>query len=200
MTKRVMSPSDWRDIISLTLPRCQQERLTLYHFRDIHVRFLKDKTKRGISRLLLLIARLIPIRKRPYLNVGGNRWDVYLSSSYMCITMSLARYIWHIFKEHKEIGLYFKYSFVPEEMVIPTIVFNSSFGKHARLYQHQRYDGLISLSAVTYFDYGKGIKVFDERDINELLNSGRMFARKFNSMKSVALMSKLQDIWKTYLQ
>lgn len=194
--ERRMSHLGWHDIIRLSLPRCQKERLTLYHYRDIHVKFLKDKTRRGISRILLLIARLIPIRKKPYLKIGDKkRWDVYLSSSYMCITMSLARCVYDTMTMHPEIEHYFKHSFVPEEMVIPTIVFNSSFSERATIYPYQRYDGLISLSEVTYFDYGKGIKVFDESNLDELLQSKRMFARKFNSTKSVTLMSRLMEFW-----
>ena len=61
---------------------------------------------------------------------------------------------------------YFRFSFVPEEMVI-------------------------SLSAVTYFNYNKEIQVFSEKDYEELKESDKMFARKFASDISETLMNKL---------
>ncbi len=55
---------------------------------------------------------------------------------------------------------YFRFSFVPEEMVIPTIIFNSPYKANATIYKKGVYDGLKSLSAVTYFNYNKEIQVF----------------------------------------
>lgn len=183
-------------ILKLSLPTNQRERITLYHFRDIPTKRLKNRTKKGISRVLLLVSRTLPFRKNPYLTVNGMRWDVFLASSYMCITMDLAKYIYTTITEHGEIERYFIHSFTPEEMVIPTIVFNSPYRNHAVLYPNNKYEGLIKLSATTYFHYGEKIKTFDETDIEELLSSGRMFARKFSSTKSPRLMDKLKEIWK----
>jgi len=112
---------------------------------------------RKISRLIM---QLLHIRKKPYLTVSGKRWDIYKSSSYMCITMELARFLYKEMTENKHLERYFKTSFVPEEFVIPTIVFNSSYRDRAILYPYNRYDGLNSLSAITYFNYGAAIKVF----------------------------------------
>lgn len=112
----------------------------------------------------------------------------------MCITMALARYLYSEMKDNKVVMNYFKYSNVPEELVIPTIVFNSSYRKCAMLYTHNHYDGLKYLSAITYFNYGRSIQVFDENNYEELITSGKMFARKFSSTKSTKLMEMLKEI------
>ena len=86
---------------------------------------------------------------------------------------------------------YFRFSFVPEEMVIPTIIFNSPYKANATIYKKGVYDGLKSLSAVTYFNYNKEIQVFSEKDYEELKESDKMFARKFASDISETLLNKL---------
>ncbi len=112
----------------------------------------------------------------------------------MCITFELAQYVLDelvVNKEYKELMKYFRFSFVPEEMVIPTIIFNSPYKANATIYKKGVYDGLKSLSAVTYFNYNKEIQVFSEKDYEELKESDKMFARKFASDISETLMNKL---------
>lgn len=76
-------------------------------------------------------------------------------------------------------------------MVIPTIVFNSSFKNNCILYNQNTYNGLKNLSAITYFNYGKEIQTFTLDNYEELKNSGKMFARKFTTGISDRLMDKL---------
>ncbi len=80
-------------------------------------------------------------------------------------------------------------------MVIPTIVFNSSYAKNAAL-QKGPYRSLESVSQITYFDYGEAIKVFSLDDYDELVEQGKMFARKFDSRLSYSLMDRLKKDWK----
>lgn len=179
------------DITNITEPKKIRDKLVLYHFfRDIPVRSVKiKKIFSGGSRLIM---QMLPFRKKPYLIVDGKQWDVFQASGYMCITVELAKYLYKVMDGNKEVEKYFKHSFVPEELVIPTIVFNSQFRNRAMLYPYQRYDGLKSLSAITYFNYGKSIQVFDETNFDELIQSGKMFARKFSSEKSARLMEILK--------
>lgn len=160
------------------------ERVTIYHlFRDF--RWLP------LRRVSLALMRFLPLRKRPWLMVDGHRWDVWVASSYMCITSRLAR---HILRgmESRQLMDYFKTSYVAEELVIPTIVYNSPYASHCLPNPDSRYEGLSSLSAVTWFDYGKGyIKVWTEQDYDELRRSDMMFARKFETGRSDTLMDRL---------
>jgi len=182
------------DITDINEPKKIHDKLVLYHFlRDIPVKNVK--LKKVFSGGARTIMRLLPFRKKPYLTVDGTRWDVYQSSGYMCITMKLAQYIYKAISERQDIERYFKTCFVPEELVIPTIVFNSPYKDRAAVYPPHRYDGLKSLSAITYFNYGKSIQVFNENDYDELMQSGKMFARKFSSTKSAGLMNMLKKSW-----
>lgn len=178
------------DITNVNEPKSIRRRITRYHFfRDASPRSIK------LRKLSRIVMGALPFRKKPYVTVGGERWDVYQSSGYLCITMELARYVYKTMTERRELERYFKTSYVPEEMVIPTIVFNSPFRERAMLYPPQRYDGLKYLSAVTYFNYGKAIQVFNETNYDELMSSGKMFARKFSSTESARLMEMLKERW-----
>lgn len=135
--------------------------------------------------------KILPIRKKPYVTARGKRMDVYQASGYMCITAALAKYVLKEMNENKELMNYFKYSFAQEEMVIQTIIFNSPFKDRCTLYGYQRYDGLKSLSAITYFNYGKSIQIFTAADYDEIKGSGKMFARKMATGVSEELMQRL---------
>lgn len=177
------------NITNISLPKIR-EKLVLYHFfRDM------DKTSYKVKKIFSggsrIVMKLLPFRKKPYLMVNGERLDVYQSSAYMCITMNLAKYIYNELKTNTKLTRYFKTAFAPDEMAIPTIIFNSPFKENCEYCKENRYDGLKTLSCITYFNYGKSVQVFKLSDYEELRNSGMMFARKFASGISDELMDKL---------
>lgn len=179
------------DITNISGPKAIKDKIVLYHlFRDMPRRYV------GLRELSRVIMKCVPFRKKSCLAVGNECWDVYQASSYTCVTMELARYIYKAMAERPELERYFRTAYVPEEMVFPTIVFNSPYRERAMLYPPRRYDGLKYLSAVTYFNYGRAIQVFDETNYDELIGSGKMFARKFSSVKSARLMEMLKAAWK----
>ena len=170
----------------------QKDRFRLYHFgRNVRVR--SYKLKMLCSGSLRLLMRVLPLRKKPYVEVGGQRWAVYAGSAYMCITFELAKYISGEMEGDKALMDYFRYSFTPDELVIPTIVYNSAFAART-LGQLHEYKGLITLSPVTHFWYDKQIKVLDEGDYDELMCSQKMFARKFQTGKSEKLIDRLSVV------
>ncbi len=165
-----------------------KNKLVLYHFfRDLKTSYKFKKVLSGISRIIMTI---LPIRKKTYLTIDNAKWSVYQASAMMCITYDLARYVFDKLND-KRIVNYFKYSFAPDEMVIPTRIFNSPYRVNCSLYEKDSYDGLKTLSAITYFNYGKEIQTFTLDDYNELKHSGKMFARKFATGISDSLMDKL---------
>lgn len=165
---------------------------TLYHFcRDW--KFKNPKVKQAFSFSARQIMRILPFRKKPYIVWNdGTRWDVWQSSSYLSLTHDAARFVLE-YITNNTIEKYFKYSFVPEEKVIPTIIFNSPFRKHAFVYEKQQYDGLITLSCLEHFYYNKFIKTYTEADYEELVHCGKMFARKLETGKSDKLMDMLDE-------
>lgn len=148
----------------------------VYHFfRDTHFKkYLYQRIASAVSRKVM---RLVPLRKHPYLQIDGEKWDVWKSSSYMCLTHDCAQYVLEMM-ERKDICDYFLHSFVPEEMMIPTVVFNSKWKSEAIEVQRSDYLGLISISMLEEFEYGQEIKVYNEDDLEYLLSCGNFFVVK----------------------
>lgn len=161
----------------------------VYHFfRDTHFKkYLYQRIASAVSRKVM---RLVPLRKHPYLQIDGEKWDVWKSSSYMCLTHDCAQYVLEMM-ERKDICDYFLHSFVPEEMMIPTVVFNSKWKSEAIEVQRSDYLGLISISMLEEFEYGQEIKVYNEDDLEYLLSCGNFFCRK---VQTGGLSDKLMDM------
>lgn len=163
----------------------------VYHFfRDTHFKkYLYQRIASAVSRKVM---RLVPLRKHPYLQIDGEKWDVWKSSSYMCLTHDCAQYVLEMM-ERKDICDYFLHSFVPEEMMIPTVVFNSKWKSEAIEVQRSDYLGLISISMLEEFEYGQEIKVYED-DLEYLLSCGNFFCRKVQTGLSDKLMDMLDVI------
>lgn len=172
-------------------PERGREKITVYHFfRDLELPHRLKQAVCGGSRWLM---RLLPIRKKPYLMVHGERWDVYQASSYLALTGACARYVLEQMRRNRELMSYFRHSFIPEELVIPTILFHSPYREGCEEVEGG-YLELEDLSALTYFHYGEKVSEFRLEDYDELIASGKMFARKMRTGVSDTLMDRINAL------
>ena len=88
---------------------------------------------------------------------------------------------------------YFRHSFIPEELVIPTILFHSPYREGCEEVEGG-YLELEDLSALTYFHYGEKVSEFRLEDYDELIASGKMFARKMRTGVSDTLMDRINAL------
>lgn len=172
-----------------TKPEHFCNKITVFHFfRDLAVNsILVRRAFSGISRYIMTI---LPFRKKCYIIVDGKKWQVYQSSSYMCLTYKCVAYVLKEMTSNKRVMKYFQTSYVPEELVIPTIIMNSPYRANAEELKGD-YKGLKALSTITYFNYGKQIQVFKLENYQELKDSNMMFARKMSSIISDSLMDQI---------
>ncbi len=127
------------------------------------------------------------------LTVGGQRWDFYKSSSWFCISEALAQYVVNTYDRHPEIRKNFEHTFGPDETMIPTIVMNSpQWAARCPLVQG-RYPGLAGLTPIHYIIYDPIIQVMTLNHLPKLKASGKLFARKFVSGQSDALVARLNS-------
>jgi len=136
------------------------------------------------ARLSILCRRvltLLGIRRKLHLDVDGKRWDLYKGASWWCISEELARYIVQTCRQHPEIARYFRHSFGPDECLPQTIAFNSPLWASKCMLAVGRYPGLDALTPLHYIVYDPVIKVMGASDFPALMQSGKMFARKFRS-------------------
>lgn len=184
--------SDSEFIIGMNLTRSGESRflrrVTHYHpFRDLPWRNNWLKNKLVVAGRWLM--RLLPLRKPACVTLqGGSEVDVYFGSDYWALTETCARYVYDALCREKKVVRYFRHSFVPSEMCIQTLVFNSPFAGKAIRYDGA-YRGLHALTPLHYIEYGKCIKLLTADDWPRLRKSGKMFARKVVSGHSDALVS-----------
>lgn len=170
----------------------QLHKIQQYHFfRDVAMphESIFRKILIGGSKYLL---KFLGIKKKEYLIVGEEKWDVYYGSQWIGITEGCAKHILQNLKYNHELIKYFKYSYAPDELVIPTIVMNSQFYKNAFLTNSCSFEELATLH---YIEYCKSIKIFTEKDYHQLIHSGKMFFRKAISMQSDKLIEMINDSW-----
>lgn len=141
------------------------------------------------SRLLM---KMLPLRKQPYTFVNGRRADVYFGSDYWAVTLPCARYIYEKLRSERQLVRYFRTSFVPSELCIQTLVFNSPFASHALLYEGD-YPGLSGLTPLHYIEYGHAIKNLTLEDLPALYRSDKMFCRKVVSGVSDSLAERIDQ-------
>lgn len=154
----------------------QQQKFTHIHpFRDLtwHNQWAKNKII-VLSRHLL---SMMGIRRHPTVQINGKACDIFFGSDYWAITPACAKYVLRTLDTQPDITRYFRTTFVPSELCLQTIIFNSPFAQKAIL-KNGHYPGLTALTPLHYINYGKSIKILTETDWDILQKSGKMFCRK----------------------
>lgn len=166
------SPAQFRKIVRL------------HPFRDLPWRNLWWKNK------VIVLSRsalaLLGVRRRPQVLIEGKLCDVFFGSDYWALTPDCAAHVCRGLERERALVRYFRTSFVPSELCVQTLVFNSPFAPAAQL-TGGSYPGLTALTPLHYISYGASIKVLTLSDLPELRASGKMFCRKVVTGPSDAL-------------
>lgn len=157
----------------------------------VHLCFLSQKWNQRLSILARKTKRLLGLRKKRHFTVNGETWHLYKGADWWCVSRNLLLSIYNVYTTQPEVREYFKDSFAPSETLPQTIAFNSKeWSSHCILHKG-KYPGLTTLTPLHRIIYDPIIKVMDESDYDMLMESGKMFARKFLSGKSEALIKKI---------
>jgi len=123
-------------------------------------------------------------------------------SAHWALTHECVKHIVQFLNQEKEFLAFYRFTHAPDEMVFHTIILNSKFAANVaphsetrlwprnRRSKHVREYGL----TLTYDDWDRsreGPAILDERDLDKLLCSGKLFARKFDPVKSKKLLEML---------
>lgn len=133
---------------------------------------------------------LFGVRRKPRVEIDGRECDIFFGSDYWAITPACARHVVSVLRGQPAVSRYFRTTFVPSEMCLQTIIFNSPFASRAMLTEGH-YPGLTSLTPLHYINYGASIKILTESDWDILQRSGKMFCRKIITGESDALAAKI---------
>ena len=90
--------------------------------------------------------------------------------------------------EQNHIRNWFRYSYAPDELMIPTILFNcEKFRNRALACNFPDNTHYNEKTALHYLNYDPFIEVYDEKSFDKIINSDKMFVRKVTSEKSKIL-------------
>jgi hypothetical protein len=129
--------------------------------------------------LEILINKLLPSRKLPenIVFVGRSQW--------LTITLQQASYIVDVLKNNHSLRHYFKFTWGSDEFVFQTILYNSPF-KNQMVNDNLRY--------IDWSAGGASPKTFTIIDTDDLLNSRKLFARKFDEKIDTTIMNHLDSL------
>lgn len=121
---------------------------------------------------------------------------VWFSSQWHALSGEFVDYMLKTLEENQRILRFFRFSYAPDELLIPTILFNSPFAARAipgDFPENQDFEELfISLPAVHYLRRANSnVVVFREEDYDTLMNSGKLFCRKVRTGVSDGLLDRI---------
>lgn len=164
----------------------QKRKILQFHFLDPAVSKKKRLFKYAVNKLHL--------KRKGTIRFNGKRNDVYFGSDYWALTYDCALYVYNTLTRNRLLRFHLMFSFVPSEIFVHTIVFNSEkYKEHVEFYPAKEYHGLSTLTPLHYIEYTNQIKIFEENYYDTLLNSGKMFFRKAETGISDKLLDKIDQ-------
>ena len=125
-----------------------------------------------------------------------NKSEVYFSSQWHALSGACVAHLLRTLEENPRILRFFRWAYAPDELLIPTIVCNSSFGDRVipgDFPEGQDFEELfVALPAIHHLRREhKNVKVFREADFSALMASGKLFCRKVRTGISDTLLDKI---------
>lgn len=135
----------------------------------------------GKHRLEKIVTKILPPRVFPfnYKIVGRANW--------FSLTNNAVQYILQFLKAHPQMIRYFKYCWGADEFIFSTILYNSHFEEKIK-------------NNLVYVEFDKQNighpKIITSADIDKLMESDKLFARKFDMDTDPAVFDKIESVAK----
>ncbi|WP_298734849.1 beta-1,6-N-acetylglucosaminyltransferase [uncultured Chitinophaga sp.] len=167
---RQHSGAQFLNVISDAALAPMMSKMNNYHFVEYN---FPGKYKFGN-----LLTALLPKRRPP---LG---FKLFCGSAWWTLTPDCVAYCLEFERTHPSLRRYFKFTWGSDEFLIQTILMNSDYREK------------VSLDNLHYIDWAAGLehpKTFGVEDISALMNSGKLFARKFDMEKGAAVMDLVDE-------
>ncbi len=165
---------------------------------------LEDKGKHKVQRLYFMHSRLLNrvfgfIYNKLHINLGhavfhspaGEPWNFYFAPQWHALSYEFVKYMLSFVDENPYYLRRFKHTYAPDELMIPTLLFNSEFKSHALRTDFPPNVHYNFKTAIHCLNYEPIIEVFDENSFDMIINSGKCFTRKLCSGKSETLIEMI---------
>lgn len=124
---------------------------------------------------------------------SGEQWTFYFAPQWHALSFDFVEYMLSCLDRHPEILKRFQRTYAPDELVIPTILFNSAFKNHALQSDFPEKTHYNYKTAIHCLNFEPVIEVFDEKSFDMLVKSDKCFARKLHSNQSEGLIVLLDE-------
>jgi hypothetical protein len=150
-----------------------EQRVVEYHMTDFDFK--------GRYTLQFFLNKILPRRKFPYgyTLYGSNR------ATWWTIQADCARYLLSFVEDHPKIQRFARFTWAPDEYLIPTIIMNSSF-KDTVVPDNYRY--------LDWSQGGPNPKILTVHDFESLKKSDKLLARKFDIKIDTLILDMLDKI------
>ncbi|MBO5042534.1 MAG: hypothetical protein J6D87_06165 [Clostridia bacterium] len=146
----------------------------------------------GFKKYFTLLFSALGIRKKKYITVDQKKWDVYFAPQWHALSSECVAYILSTLEAHPHILKYFKYAYAPDELLIPTILFNSSeFRVRALASAFPEGTHYNQKTALHYINYEPRVEILQENRYYEIMSSQKLFCRKVKTDESDQLMDMI---------
>ncbi len=126
-----------------------------------------------------LLTAILPRRKFP---LG---YKLYCGSAWWTLTMDCVTYCLAFERQHPAMRRYFRLSWGSDEFLLQTILMNDA-----------RYRAHVTGDNLHYIDWAAGLehpKTFGPEDMESLMASGKLFARKFDMQQGAEILNRLDE-------
>lgn len=128
--------------------------------------------------------------------------EVYFSSQWHALSGDCVAWMLKTLEDNPRISRFFRYSYAPDEMLIPTLIFNSPYGDRVipgNFPEGQDFEELFaSLPTIHHLRReNKNVVVFREEDYEELMASRKLFCRKTRTGISDSLLDRIDGYRET---
>lgn len=132
-------------------------------------------------------------KKQYFVDKKGKHLDIYFAPQWHALTGKCVEYVFSFIRENPEFRTFFKHSYAPDELLIPTIVFNSPY--HVMTVKHTFPESTHynEKTAIHYLNYEPVVEVFTEKNYDEIIGSKKLFFRKATSKESLALVQRIEE-------
>lgn len=160
------------------------KKVTSRNFLEINNRYLRYALRRTVGRIKF---------QSPYLMINGKKCDVYFAPQWHSLSEKCVIYILSTIESNPQILQYFRYSYAPDELLIPTIIFNSPYLENTMKQNFPNDTHYNNKCAIHHINYDPIVQVFTIEDYDDLIASDKLFCRKVCTGISDSLLKRLSE-------
>ena len=174
-------------IESAELSSSDQEKYMYRFFLQKYIGNKQDSLLYYLQRISIHVQRILRIRKKSSVN-----WKMYKGANWVSITGTFMAFL---ISNEKRVKKEFRFSKCCDELFLQTVLMNSPYAQNLSCTVFQ--DDYRSCQR--YIDWKRGNPyVFRKNDFEELISSGYLFARKFDSKVDSEIINKIVAYVKEY--